>query len=604
MRKSLVLVLAGVPLLSACGDSSGPKAVPTSIEVTTQAPAAAAAGLSLMTSPAFVVKDQDGKPMSGVSVTIVVTAGGGTIANAPTKTATPSTSVGTWTLGSSVGVNTLTITVGSLSPVVLTVTSTPGAPAKLVAVGSTTLTGMVGQPVSSPISAVLKDAFDNGIAGAIVSVTVAGGGSAQDASVTTGTGGAVTLLPSEWTLGTVKGNQTLTLTAGAATVTFTVAAAAGPIQSLSIISGNNQSGLAGTPLQQAVLLAGVDQYNNTIDNQPANFSVLSGGGKLTAFIATAAADGTITMPAFTLGKSALPQTVLASAGSKSVTVSATVFSRYVIDVRFWGSAMTAQQQALFTNAAARIRGVVSGAIPPADATGADPADCGVTGQPVLAETVPGVIIYASVQVIDGPGKVLAQSGPCFVRDSSDLRTVVGIMEFDVDDLPSLGTGSVLQDIITHEMLHVVGIGSFWNDEGLLTGFNTPDVAYIGAGGVAGCRATGGTTTCATSVPVENSGGAGTANGHWRESTFGAELMTGFASNGAMPFSIMTVRALEDLGYTINTSAADDYTIFAGSIRASPSVSPLTPLGSVWEKGLSSPPKQLPSRRRTAPSGAR
>jgi hypothetical protein len=266
--------------------------------------------------------------------------------------------------------------------------------------------------------------------------------------------------------------------------------------------------------------------------------------------------------------------------------------------------MTPQQQALFTNAAARIRGVVTGALPPVDATGADPADCGVSGQPVLAETVPGVIIYASVQTIDGPGKILAQAGPCFIRDQTDVRTVIGIMEFDVDDLASLGTGSVLQDIITHEMLHVVGVGSFWNEKGLLTGFDTPDVAYTGTGGVSGCRSTGGTTTCATSVPVENTGGAGTANSHWRESIFGAELMTGFASNGPMPLSIMTVRSLEDLGYTINPSAADPYTIFAGSVRASPSVSPLTPVGSVWERGLASPPKTLPSHRRAIERGAK
>jgi len=605
MRIHLVIVLAGVALLSsACGDSSGPKAVPTSIEVTTQPASSASAGLPLATPPQFVVKDQDGNPMSGASVTIAVTAGGGTIAGAPTRTTTPATSVGTWTLGKSVGLNSLTITVGKLTPVVLSVTTVPGAPAKLVAVGSTTLTGVVGQPVASPISAVLKDAFDNGISGATVNVAVAGGGSVQDVAVTSDASGMVALLPSEWTLGTVKGNQTLTFSNGPASLTFTVAAAAGPIQSISVLTGNNQSGLAGTPLAQAVLLAGVDQYGNRTDNQVVNFSVLSGGGKLGAFTANAAPDGTITMPAFTLGKSALPQTILASAGSQSTTVSAAVISNYAIDVRFWGSAMTPQQQSLFTTAAARIRGVVTGAIPPADATGADPADCGVSGQPVLAESVPGVIIYASVQTIDGPGKILAQAGPCFIRDLPDERTVIGIMEFDVDDLGSLGTGSVLQDIITHEMLHVVGIGVFWNDKGLLTGFDTPDVAYTGTGGVTGCRATGGTTTCAASVPVENTGGSGTANSHWRETTFGAELMTGFASNGPMPFSIMTVRALEDIGYTINTAAADSYTIFAGSIRAAPSVSALTPVGSVWERGLASPPRRLPSHRRTSASGAR
>ncbi len=605
MRKYFVIRTAAVAVLcSACGDSSGPKAVPSSIAFTFAPSGTATAGSALMVAPAFVVKDQDGNPMSGASVNIKVTAGGGTIADAPTKSTAPTTTVGTWTLGKTVGINTLTITVGSLTPLVLNITSIAGAPAKLIAVTPTSLTGVVGQPVTAPISAVLKDANDNGIAGALVDVSVTGGGSSLEAALTTDATGNMTFPLTEWVLGTTKGNQTMTLSKGPASVTFTVAAAAGQIQSLNLLAGNNQSGPAGTALSQPVLLAGVDQYGNRLDNQVVNFSVLAGGGKLAAFTSTSAVDGTITMPAFTLGKSALPQTILASIGSQSASVSATVLSDYNIDVRFWGSPMTPQQQALFTNAAARIRGVVTGALPPVDATGADPADCGVSGQPVLAETVPGVIIYASVQTIDGPGKILAQAGPCFIRDQTDVRTVIGIMEFDVDDLSSLGTGSTLQDIITHEMLHVVGIGSFWNDIGLLTGFDTPDVAYTGTGGVTGCRATGGTTTCSASVPVENTGGSGTANSHWRESTFGAELMTGFASNGSMPFSIMTVRALADLGYTINTSAADPYTIFAGSIRANPSVSAATPIGSVWERGLASPPRTLPSHRRSSPRPAR
>jgi len=605
MRTHIVIVAAGLAIgLAACGDSSGPKAVPSSIAFTVAPASAAAAGSVLPVAPTFVVKDKDGNPIAGASVSIKVTAGGGTISNAPTKSTAPTTTVGTWTLGKTVGINTLTITVGSLAPLVLNVTSVAGAPAKLVAVGSTNLTGVVGQPVATTISAVLKDANDNPISGALVNVSVSGGGSTEDAAVTTDAAGVAALLPLEWTLGTVKGNQTLTLSNGPNSVTFTASVAAGPIQSLSILSGNNQSGPGGTLLAQPVLLAGVDQYGNKLDNQVVNFSVLGGGGKLAAFTATSAADGTITMPAFTLGKSALPQAVLASIGSQSVSVTATVLSAYDIDVRFWGSPMTLQQQILFTNAAARIRGIVTGAIPPADATGADPAECGVTGQAVLAETVPGVIIYASVQDIDGPGKVLAQAGPCFIRDQSDVRTVIGVMEFDVADLNSLGSGGTLQDVITHEMLHVVGIGVFWNDIGLLSGFDTPDVAYTGTGGVAGCRATGGTTSCATSVPVENTGGAGTRNSHWRESTFGDELMTGFASNGAMPLSIMTVRALTDLGYTVNTAAADPYTIFLGSIRANPSVSTATPVGSVWEQGLATPPKVLPNHRRSAPRAGR
>src|SRR5678815_1706950 len=110
------------------------------------------------------------------------------------------------------------------------------------------------------------------------------------------------------------------------------------------------------------------------------------------------------------------------------------------------------------------------------------------------------------------------------------------------------------------MMHVVGFGTFWDDSSanLLIDYG-PNVAYIGAGGIAGCKAIGGNNICATSVPVEGSQGSdGTINSHWRESTFGNELMTGFINSGSNPLSVMSIRSLEDLGYTVNPAVADPY----------------------------------------------
>ena len=547
------------------------------------------AGLPLPSEPEFVVKDQDGNPMAGVRVSVTLLTGGGTLANAPTKSTVPTTPIGTWTLGKTPGLNSIKFSVDGISPTEVDVPSNPGLPAKLVAVGATSLTGMVGLPVSQPISATLKDNFDNPIANTEVTVTVAGGGTAID-KVTSDNAGVVTV-PS-WMLGTVKGTQTLTLRAASATLTYSVAAAAGPVQTFSLLSGNNQSALAGTPLAQPVVLAAEDQYGNRADGVVANFSPGVGGGTLAAVTATAAADGTITMPKLTLGRSALPHQVIASIGGKSVIVSATATSDYVIDVRLWGPPMTPDQQLLFTTAAARIRGFVVGSVPTVDGTGIDPSACSVSGVPVLAEQVPGVIIYASVQSIDGAGRILARAGPCYTRDVNDLRTVVGVMEFDADDLAGLSSTGILQDVITHEMLHVLGFGVFWNDLNLLTGFDTPTVGYIGAGGLSGCIFTGGTSSCLNSVPVESAGGSGTANSHWRETTFGAELMTGFVNAPPMPLSIMTVKSMADLGYTVNNSAADPYQIFAGSLQAGGN----RIIGSgVWEQALPTPPRVIPSR---------
>ena len=531
--------------------------------------------------------------MSGVAVTVVVSQGGGSLINAPTTSASGPTSVGQWTLGSTAGTNSLTITVASIAPLTLIVTSFPGPPTKIVAKSATNLSGTVGQAANPLPSVLITDAFDNPVSGAVISVGVTGGGSISSATLTSDGAGNAAL--AGWTLGTVKGPNTITMTIGSASVVFTDLAAAGPIQTLAIASGDAQTALAGTSPPSPIRLSPTDQYGNRLDNQTATFSIGAGGGAIALTTAQSAPDGLITAPTWVLGKSAVPQQLIATVGAKSVTINATVQTNYIIDVRFWGPAMTPEQQAAFITAANRIRGIVVGALPPDDATGADPANCGVTGVAPLSETIPGVVIYASIQNIDGKGGTLAHAGPCYYRSSTDRRTSIGYMEFDAADVGSLTSSGSLVDVITHEMLHVVGVGVVWNPEGLLRNYNTPTVEYTGAGGIQGCRETGGTTSCASAVPVENTGGAGTANSHWRESIFGSELMTGYIDAGAMPLSAITARSIGDLGYTVNPAGADPYSIYIGSLRQGAAPSLLTPMGVVWERSLPVGPFVLPHR---------
>jgi hypothetical protein len=70
----------------------------------------------------------------------------------------------------------------------------------------------------------------------------------------------------------------------------------------------------------------------------------------------------------------------------------------------------------------------------------------------------------------------------------------------------------------------------------------------------------------TAVPVENTGGEGTAYAHWRESVFGSELMTGWLNAGSNPLSALTIAQFRDLGYVVNDALGDGYS-FAAAIRA-------------------------------------
>ena len=65
--------------------------------------------------------------------------------------------------------------------------------------------------------------------------------------------------------------------------------------------------------------------------------------------------------------------------------------------------------------------------------------------------------------------------------------------------------------------------------------------------------------------TDHTGGPGTAEGHWRETTFDDELMTGFIEQGEMPLSRMTIASLQDLGYEVNLDAANAYQL-PGSSR--------------------------------------
>ncbi len=64
------------------------------------------------------------------------------------------------------------------------------------------------------------------------------------------------------------------------------------------------------------------------------------------------------------------------------------------------------------------------------------------------------------------------------------------------------------------------------------------------------------------VPVEEVGGPGTWCAHWRELVFETELMTGFISlpGTANPLSEVSVEAFADVGYLVDPSGADPYTL--------------------------------------------
>jgi hypothetical protein len=106
----------------ACGgDSSGPGHVPTTIAATSSTTLTAPPGTDVTELPAVIVRDESGAPLVGAHVTFTVTSGGGTITGgAATTNPSGIATVGSWTLGTGGGANTLSAVIGSLPAVTFT----------------------------------------------------------------------------------------------------------------------------------------------------------------------------------------------------------------------------------------------------------------------------------------------------------------------------------------------------------------------------------------------------------------------------------------------------------------------------------------------------
>ena len=161
-------------------------------------------------------------------------------------------------------------------------------------------------------------------------------------------------------------------------------------------------------------------------------------------------------------------------------------------------------------------------------------------------------IAASVVSIDGVGGILGQAGPDAVRPGVGGLPYHGIMQFDSADMAAMAANGTLLAVVTHEMGHVLGLGTLWSSFGLRSGSS-----YIGGGAVNAYHQLGGS---GSTIPLETGGGSGTALVHWSDAVFGNELMTGYISPNPNPLSIMTIGSLQDLGYRVNYAAADPYSI--------------------------------------------
>ena len=230
--------------------------------------------------------------------------------------------------------------------------------------------------------------------------------------------------------------------------------------------------------------------------------------------------------------------------------------KFDIELRFLNEP-TARQREVFEAAVARWEKIIVRDEP--DFTGVPIPNWNNTGILIGAdEVLDDIIIEVILEPIDGPGRVLGSAGPRFIRLPEET-TITGLMRFDTADLESLEAANQFENVILHEMGHVLGIGTLWQRKGILV-LNTFDQLidpdYLGSRGNHFWKTKRGEGL----LPVEGAffrpDGTpfirqGTSYGHWDEDRLFNELMTGFLNGGvANPLSRITSGSMEDLGYGV------------------------------------------------------
>jgi len=284
------LVIAGAPgartLIFAALGYAPATSTPISIGVGAPSVVAAAAGTgqtapagtAVPVRPAVIVRDAGGTPVASVAVTFAVTSGGGSVTGGAATTGTDGiATVGSWTLGSSAGPNSLQATVDadgvSGNPVTFNATAAAGpasADKSSVSAAPGTIAASQGSTTAT-ITVVVRDSRNNPLAGQSVSLAATGAGvtltqpgPTNAAGTTTGTLSATVTGPHVITA--VTGGVTL----GSATVTVTPGAPSAARTSVTVPNGTVE-------IPTEVLIALQDEFGNALPDSKGQIVVSVSG---------------------------------------------------------------------------------------------------------------------------------------------------------------------------------------------------------------------------------------------------------------------------------------------------------------------------------------
>jgi hypothetical protein len=208
-------------------------------------------------------------------------------------------------------------------------------------------------------------------------------------------------------------------------------------------------------------------------------------------------------------------------------------------------------QAAVDQAVARWERVIVRGVP--DVAVSVPAgQCGTGGQP-FDGTIDDLVVDLVVGPLDGQGGIAGTAGACVF--GADRQSRFGLIIIDSADLPHLETTGLLDDLVAHELGHVIGFpGTTFSD--FVRDGDSDLPQFVGPRAVLEWSALTGAPQ--QGVPLHQHDLA-----HWGNELNGELMAPSLLGGSFVPLSRLTIAAFADMGYHVDLSVADPFAL-AGS----------------------------------------
>ncbi len=298
----------------------------------------AVAGSAVATAPSVKALDANSNPVQGVSVTFSVASGNGSITGGSATTdASGIATIGSWTLGTTAGANSLTASASGYASATINATGTVGAASATTSTVSASPTSLTANgSATSTLTVRLKDANGNNLTTGGASVTFATPSAGSVGSVTDNNDGTYS---ATYTAGSTPGTVTIQPKLGGTNFTNTAAISLSVGAAAELALSTNASGAAsGAAFTTQPVVQIRDASHNVVTSSTANVTMtVDNGGTIVGTSTVAAVSGvatftnvgiagtagsTYTLTFASTGLTSTTQSIAPTAGAPSASTSA------------------------------------------------------------------------------------------------------------------------------------------------------------------------------------------------------------------------------------------------------------------------------------------